>query len=77
MQTSSNFVYDEFNANNFNYIYKFYTLVELYKHKHLMTVPDNDHDTGYKQITDIQLLKWNKVFCQKSVLYRFNVLYRL
>lgn len=35
MLTISNFIYNEFNKNFLNYIYKSSTLVELNKHRHL------------------------------------------
>lgn len=56
--TSSNFIFNEFNVNNFNYIYKFSTQIELYKHKHWTTLSDLDRDTRYKQ-NNVRLLKCN------------------
>lgn len=49
MQISSTFIYNEFNSNKLNYIYKLSTLIELYNHKYLITLSDDDNGTKYKQ----------------------------
>jgi len=43
--------------------------MDLFKHKHLIPVSNHEHNTGYKQNVNIRLLKCQKVFRQKSVLY--------
>lgn len=62
MLTISNFIYNEFNKNFLNYIYKSSTLVELNKHRHLITVLDNDRNTKHKQKMNVIKFFAKKVF---------------
>jgi len=65
-------IYEKPNVINFKIIYNQAILVDLYKYKHLIPVwlyQDHEHNTGYKQNVNICLLKCQKVFRQKRILY--------
>jgi len=69
MQTNTTLIYEKLNVNNFKVVFNQAVLVDLFKHKHLIPVSDHDHDTKYKQNVNIRLLKCQKAFRQRSVLY--------
>lgn len=69
MQINSILIYEKLNVNNFKVVYNQAVLVNLFKHKHLIPVSDHEHNTRFKQNVNIRLLKCQKVFSQKSVLY--------
>lgn len=56
--------------NNFKIIYNQSSiLVQLYKHKHLISLLNHENNTMYNQHFNIRFLKYQKVFKQKNVLY--------
>ncbi|KAL4108197.1 hypothetical protein QTP88_018437 [Uroleucon formosanum] len=69
MTTSTSSIYKEINVKHLKCIYKLSVLVDLYKHKNLITLLDNEHNTRYKQNINILLPNLHKVFGQHSVLY--------
>jgi hypothetical protein len=68
-QTSTTLINKELKVSDFRHIFNFYTLVELYKNKHLIIPFDHDHYNRYKQNINICLPHYNKAFDQMSVLY--------
>jgi len=69
MITSTSLIYKEFNVKHLICIYKSSVLVDLYKHKKLITLLDHEHNTRYKKNINILLPNLNKVFGQHSILY--------
>lgn len=69
MQTNTILIYEKLNVNNFKVVYNQAVLFDLFKHKYLIPVSEHNYDTRYKQNVNIRLLKCQKAFRQKSVLY--------
>lgn len=77
-QTNTFLIYGKLNVSNFKIVYYQAVLVDLFKHKHLISVSDHEDNTKYKQNVNIRLLKCQKVFRQKSIFYTgLNLCYLL
>jgi len=70
MNTNTELIYNEFNVNNFKFNYNLSVLVDVYKQKNLIPTLDHDHNTRYKQNINILVPNLNKVFGQRSILYK-------
>jgi len=56
-------------VKNLKCIHNFSVLIQLYKHKHLIPIFDNEHKTRFKHNIYIRLPNCVKVYGQKSVFY--------